>query len=985
VPFGRKPTDTSAGAMNRAALGRADFIRWAVSLDDARLGRLAQVLGYADLPEHAAEDAADSAGQSSLPLSAPAGEQPVTTRVRHRQYRVIARRVLAPPPAITEPQPPPEPASPVAPLGPAPPLIPWPRLWPFLRAALGELAERHRIDLRQVAAACARIQPLRRLPRLKGERWAVAGELILDLHPRLYPFWDDFNALKAALPRLRGGTGLRILRMDQGPDGLVHVWEAGTWGPPRPYTPPAAGQPVLIAGDLGCLGTPAQRQAWVRLGRRLAGSGRPPVVLTPCPPRWWDPTLAGLYFPVFLDRGAQIPPRPAGPRPWPAWAVDFEQAIRDDQGAHRLLALLSACVAIRPVLLRQLRHRLPVGLADTGSEAAAWQHPAFVAGDFALLPGAPEAVEQLRRAFPETGDEAQRRLAWELIRAQQQAGARQSDCMEERILHAAMLGLTDPAAEIFLDQVAKALDHAGRPDDAERAGYLAAWVNRRAARMHQDAWRYSPRSEALWLKVNPRALEEGATLPLGFDIHRALAAAGTSRKRQDWRLMQRGDWLEWEPAAAPAGAIVSGSPVIAEMPTGRPVIAVQEQRAGAPWMSLGLDPAAGGAGALPLGEHGWRLRTDFEELLITLMERPPWAQTLGRDQDGLFVGVAAGQGERRASWCTPLEWLRWPGLPVGPAVDSPWDGHGAFVDADQFKALRSFGLVPAGAGWTLSRDRYGLRAEISIKGVAIGLRWIWPGVFQMGSPPTEQGRDSDETQHEVILTRGVWLAETACTQALWEAVMDKNPSYTKGPQLPVEQVSWEDIQVFIGRLNTWLGGSVERSARPTQGFRLPTEAEWEYVCRAGTTTAYSFGDVFDSKLANIGSKTVAVCSLPPNPWGLYEMHGNVDEWCQDWFGDYSAGPVIDPAGADSGDRRVRRGGGWVYRAHSLRSACRFHGAPGFRGHYCGFRLALGPEPGQAGNGQPVGSGAGLPAQGASGSDRKARAVRPRGGKGSTKT
>jgi formylglycine-generating enzyme required for sulfatase activity len=429
--------------------------------------------------------------------------------------------------------------------------------------------------------------------------------------------------------------------------------------------------------------------------------------------------------------------------------------------------------------------------------------------------------------------------------------------------------------------------------------------------------------------------------------------------------------------------------VIAQLPTGQPVIMVQEQRAGAPWMSLGLDPADGGAGALPLGEHGWRLRTDFEELLITPMPRPAWAQTLGRDQDGLFVGLAAGEGERRAYWCAPLEWLRWPGSPVDPAVDSPWDGHGAFVDADQFKALWSVGLTPANAAWT--SDQYGLRAEISIQGVAIGLRWIWPGVFQMGSPPSEKGRSDEETQHEVILTRGFWLAETACTQALWEAVMGENPSFAKGPQLPVEQVSWEDIQVFIECLNAGLGVSGDPaqsdvgdwSAHQTQGFRLPTEAEWEYACRAGTTTAYSFGDDFDSKLANNGAGTVAVRSLPPSPWGLYEMHGNVWEWCQDGFGDYPAGPVVDPEGAASGGRRVLRGGSWFNIARGLRSAYRLRGDPGDRYRDFGFRLALGPEPGQAGAGQPARSGVGLPAQGASGSERKARAVRPRGGKGST--
>ncbi len=275
----------------------------------------------------------------------------------------------------------------------------------------------------------------------------------------------------------------------------------------------------------------------------------------------------------------------------------------------------------------------------------------------------------------------------------------------------------------------------------------------------------------------------------------------------------------------------------------------------------------------------------------------------------------------------------------------------------------------------------------------------------MGSPESEHARSDDERQHPVLLTRGFWLAETACTQALWTAVMGGNPSNFKGERRPVDNVSWDDVQGFIERLNAELaafagrasvrseGVAVEgdRSARRT--LRLPTEAEWEYACRAGTAGPFSFGDDITPEQANYdgnfpyrGSgkglyrqETVDVASLPPNPWGLYEMHGNVWEWCRDWYGDYPSGLVTDPVGPDSGVRRVLRGGGWLDGAQLLRSAYRHRGAPGSRLDGPGFRLALGPEPSQAGAGQPAGSGAGLPAQGASGSERKARAVRPRGG------
>ena len=251
------------------------------------------------------------------------------------------------------------------------------------------------------------------------------------------------------------------------------------------------------------------------------------------------------------------------------------------------------------------------------------------------------------------------------------------------------------------------------------------------------------------------------------------------------------------------------------------------------------------------------------------------------------------------------------------------------------------------------RDRYGLYAEFTIKtrhGQAIQrLRWIEPGTFLMGSPDSEPGRYSDEgPQHPVTLTRGFWLADTACTQALWQAVTGENPSrFREQPGQPVEQVSWNEVQDFLAELNRRL---------PGLEARLPSEAEWEYACRAGTTTPFSFGENITAEQVNYDGnhpyaggvkgvyrlQTVPVGSLPANPWGLYEMHGNVCEWCADWYGDYPTTPQVDPRGAPSGDARVFRGGSCNYFGRDVRSAVRRRREPG--GHYgsVGFRLALGP-------------------------------------------
>jgi formylglycine-generating enzyme required for sulfatase activity len=244
---------------------------------------------------------------------------------------------------------------------------------------------------------------------------------------------------------------------------------------------------------------------------------------------------------------------------------------------------------------------------------------------------------------------------------------------------------------------------------------------------------------------------------------------------------------------------------------------------------------------------------------------------------------------------------------------------------------------------------------------SIGMKFVLipAGSFVMGSPEADEkasrrsfisdflapvGKKKDLSQHEVTISKQFFMQTTEVTQGQWKKVMGNNPStHTRcGGDCPVESVSWEDTQEFIERLNQMEG---------TDKYRLPTEAEWEYACRAGTTTKYNWGD--EDPVCESGVKNGAryddntkcddkgpapVMTYAPNSWGLYDIHGNVHERCQDWYGDYPTGQVTDPKGPSSGKRRVLRGGSHGSDSWEIRAADRFYSPADRRSRWTGFRL-----------------------------------------------
>jgi len=243
---------------------------------------------------------------------------------------------------------------------------------------------------------------------------------------------------------------------------------------------------------------------------------------------------------------------------------------------------------------------------------------------------------------------------------------------------------------------------------------------------------------------------------------------------------------------------------------------------------------------------------------------------------------------------------------------------------------------------------------------AAGLEMLWvnPGTFTMGSPTNETGRDSDrEDEHQVTLTKGFYLGKHEVTQAQYETVIGSNPSEfnaTGYGNRPVEKVSWTEATAFCAQLTV-----LEQAAGRLPAdwsYALPTEAEWEYACRAGTTTAYSWGNTIAAANANywdsVYSQTQDVGQYAPNPWGFHDMHGNVWEWTNDWYqAAYPTGSVTDPTGPASGSSRIKRGGSWDYIGKNLRSSKRNFILPGDSHYSLGFRLALrytgtAPDPGK---------------------------------------
>ncbi len=284
-------------------------------------------------------------------------------------------------------------------------------------------------------------------------------------------------------------------------------------------------------------------------------------------------------------------------------------------------------------------------------------------------------------------------------------------------------------------------------------------------------------------------------------------------------------------------------------------------------------------------------------------------------------------------------WNRW----------SPWGESAKALFPNLFRVGCVLTILVAMVGTVLAQDAASdapaAVPENKTFSNSLGMQFklIPAGSFTMGSPESEAGRGCGERQHEVTLSRDYYMGVYEVTQGEWKRVMGENPSCFTGDRNPVEQVSWEDCQEFVAKLNEEYKEELEQKLGAGWRYRLPSESEWEYACRGGTTTAYGGTGNLDTMGwygSNSGSKTHAVGGKQPNGYGLYDMHGNVWEWCSDWYGDNPSGSVTDPSGADSGSNRVYRGGSWNNLAAYCRSALRNYITPTYRYYNLGVRLSI---------------------------------------------
>jgi formylglycine-generating enzyme required for sulfatase activity len=824
-------------------------------------------------------------------------------------------------------------------------LVPKARLLPALKRYLSS-SRSAGLDVPRLVKQIAGQQQMRHLPRRQLKTWHPQWVVVMDFAKRLRPYWQDMHQLAEHLIHACGQSGVSIRIINHGPlqhwtDWIEEQCMGGKLPTKHDWRMPPAKTPVLLVSDLGLLegADSTNHQAWQDFIRQLSKAHTQPLALLPLGSEQLDEGLPNHLPLLRWSPDARIRPERA---------LGKGQAIPD--GIDDLLAMAAVTRRVDPPLLRAMRRLNPTAPLNAGLEGAFWRHADVEAGSAANI--RQEAQAKHLHHFAQQLDGYH--IALEQLRYSHHAHLRAVLNHEETLLWRAQVDLDDSElapetlqrlakADSFMRQLAATLK---QPDGLQKAGVW--WtvaqdlLNRTDQRMGE---RYADLFTPLVAAI-AEACGDWRQLPDWVD---PADLVGDDRKSQPCWLVREpvtgSIMLQLTPPASNQSALTEPLPIDKgglriESVGSRRLLSIQHL----PYRLCGLQE-----------EVLIKLTTSLETLTLASVNRPRGSMAWGCNTSGVWV--------RSPELCGQLfEWST-RSIQIEPLLKTVLAENGQYQLVDNNLTRQADpGDVETGyitydyEGKTSSivkfvLDEYGMRADLDLLTAPYAkamqsFRWIEPGSFLMGSPDNEPERFlSEGPQHEVTISRGYWLADTACTQALWQAVMGDNPSrfkYDRDQQKPVETVSWYNVQKFLRRLQSVLPGCQ---------VDLPSEAEWEYACRAGTITSFSFGPHnYTSQLNSFGFgyngefwlKTVAVKSFPANPWGLYEMHGNVDEWCKDGHRTYDQQAQVDPLGPITGDEvpRAVRGGSWSSSAESSRSAIRFATHPGDVKDDLGFRFCL---------------------------------------------
>ena len=647
------------------------------------------------------------------------------------------------------------------------PLLAMPRLLPFLHNGLGQARAVGKLDYRRLTKQIAEAKAFRRLPYQTRQRWPQRLEIIVDTSQALEPYWADFAFIIQQLEKLLGAEAVTSIRfdadsLDAEPPFAIH-WPTQDADEFTPWQTPAHDVAILILSDLGETEThPAARIRWQRLLGRLQTHSAPLLTLSPVAKFSTNPPVCRLARPNPLHDQYPLPRHPCRT----GYALDEPTAEK----LPAILALLSALPVIDPGLLRRLRDDLQWGGSELESQI--WNHPDMRQTGLGIRLRETVA-ESYRNVYQQQfAGTAEAKQLWQTVQAHHAGafhGLQQLEALNQSLLE----GVDSTNVQAYLQQLCATVAQLGR--DSPQRNALLLQCRTILASKPESIWHsgFAEVAYALYAMVNEDNIRAGKwpeKLESGFDPSKLqwLLDENAKAARVQWHILQTGGQgqAKFQRAGTPNEVVYTN-----------PIATIEAQPAFPPTLYLsGLNKVIKDGDEYRL-EGVLDIRTTVQQLELVLISKPAWAVAIGHDASGLFVETQPQRGERcRYYWHHSLNdqnlsqgfWY-----PARPAIElPPWASSS-------------------------NADLYGLYADLSLKDITQRFRWIPPRDFLMGSPDDEPER-SYRNPAPVILTEGFWLADTACTQALWQAVMGNNPaSYTYSLENPVENVSWDDVREFI--------------------------------------------------------------------------------------------------------------------------------------------------------------------------------------------